>query len=138
MPKLREMKYFAATSDLWTSSAKHPYLSYTIHFIDDAWSLQSFLLGTVPLFEDHTGQNIAKAFKDILGNWGLTPHNLFATTTDNGSNFVARLRILEWTRLSCFGHNLDLSINKSLAINRIQRAIKRCHALIELFNRSWK
>lgn len=41
MPKLREMKYFAATSDLWTSSAKHPYLSYTIHFIDDAWSLQS-------------------------------------------------------------------------------------------------
>ena len=37
MPKLREMKYFAATSDLWTSFAKHPYLSYTIHFIDDAW-----------------------------------------------------------------------------------------------------
>ena len=138
MPKLRETKYFAATSDLWTSSAKHPYLSYTIHFIDYAWSLQSFLLDTVPLFEDHTGQNIAEAFKDILANWGLTPDNLVATTTDNDSNFVAGLRILEWTRLSCFSHNLDLSINKSLTINHIQRAIKRWHALIKLFNRSWK
>ena len=138
MPKLREMKYFAATSDLWTSSAKHPYLSYTIHFIDDSWSLQSFVLDTVPLFEDHTGQNIAEAFQDILSNWSLSPDNLVATTTDNGSNFVSGLRLLEWMRLSCFGHNLDLAISKSLASHRIQRAIGKCHSLIELFNRSWK
>ncbi len=138
MPKVRELKHFAATSDLWTSAAKHPYLSYTIHFINDAWSLQSFCLDTVPLFEDHTGQNISEAFQDILANWGLAPDNLVATTTDNGSNFVAGLRLLDWTRLSCFGHNLDLAINKSLASNRIQRAISRCHSLIELFNRSWK
>lgn len=91
MPKLLEMKYFAARSDLWTSSAKHPYLSYTVHFIDGAWSLQSFLLDTVPLFEDHTGQNIAEAFQDILANRSLTPDNLVATTTDNGSNFVSGL-----------------------------------------------
>ncbi len=137
MPKLRNLKYFSATSDLWTSSAKHPYLTYTVHFIDDAWSLQSFCLDTVPLFEDHTGQNIAEAFQDILCNWGLAAVNLVATTTDNGSNFVARLRLLDWTRLSCFGLNLDLAI-KSLANGRIQRAISRCHSLIELFNRSWK
>ena len=52
IPKLHENKYFTATSDLWTSSAKHPYLTYTTHFINDAWSLQSFLLDAVPLFED--------------------------------------------------------------------------------------
>ena len=89
---------------------------------------------TVPLFEDHNEQNIAECFKDILANWGLTPDNLVVTTTNNGLNYVAGLRILEWTRLSCYGHNLNLSINKSLTINRIQQAIKKCHALI---NRSW-
>ena len=132
------MKYCAAKANMWTSCAKHLYLSYTVHFIDGAWSLQSFLLDTVPLFEDHTGQNIAEAFQDILANWSLTPDNLVATTTDNGSNFVSALQILDWTRLSCFGHNLDLAINKSLVSTHIQRAVSRCHSLIELFNRSWK
>lgn len=136
--KMGEAKYFSATTDLWTSCTNHPYLSYTIHFIDNSWQLQSFCLDTIPLFQDHTGQNIAEAIKDILENWELSPDNLVATTTDNGSNFIAGMAVLEWTRISCFGHNLDLAINKSLNIARIQRAIGRCHTLIELFNRSWK
>ena len=136
--KVNGAKYFAATTDLWTSCNNHPYLSFTVHFIDDDWMLQSFCLDTVPLFEDHTGQNIAEAIDDILENWGLSKEKLVAITTDNGSNFVAGMAILECTRISCFGHNLDLAINKSLNITRVQRAIKRCHTLIELFNRSWK
>ena len=95
-------------------------------------------MDTVPLFEDHTGQNIAEAIDDILENWGLSKDNLVAITTNNGSNFVAGMEILECTRISCFGHNLDLAINKSLNITRVQRAIRRCHTLVELFNRSWK
>ena len=125
--KMNGAKYFAATTDLWTSCNNHPYLSFTVYFIDDDWLLQSFCLDTVPLFEDHTGQNIAEAIGDILENWGL-----------NGSNFVAGMAILECTRISCIGHNLDVAINKSLNIALVQRAIKRCHTLIELFNRSWK
>ena len=107
------MKYFVATGNLWASCAKHPYLSYTVHFIDGAWSVQSFLLDTGPLLNDHTGQNIAETFQNILANWSLTPDNLVATTTDNGSNFVSALQILDWTRLKRFGHNLDLAINNS-------------------------
>ena len=136
--KMMRARYFAATSDLWTSCNSHPYLSYTIHFIDDDWQLQSYCLDTVPLFEDHTGQNIAEAILDILENWGLNRENLVATTTDNGSNFIAGMGVLECTRISCFGHNLDLAINKSLSITRVKRAIGRCHTLVELFNRSWK
>ena len=29
-PKLKEMEFFLATTDLWSSRAMHPYLSYTI------------------------------------------------------------------------------------------------------------
>ena len=92
-----EDKYFAATSDLWTSCTNHLYLSYTVHFIDKEFALKSFCLDTVPLFEDHTGQNIAEAFQDILANWDLSTEHLVATTTDNGTIFITGLNFLKWT-----------------------------------------
>ena len=30
MPKLKEIEYFSATTDFWTSQANYPYLSYII------------------------------------------------------------------------------------------------------------
>ena len=136
--KLAEMEFFAATTDLWTSRAKHPYLSLTVHFLDPSWSLQAITLETVPLFEDHSGQNIAEALVDVLGNWCLELAKLVATTTDNGSNFIAAFNSLEWIRISCFGHNLDLAINKALNVEHVHRAVKGCCSLVEVFSRSWK
>lgn len=133
-------KYFAGTTDLWTSTSNHPYLSFTVHIVDQVeWELRSFCLDTVPLFADHTGETIADTIQDILLNWGLNVDNLIATTTDNGSNFVSAFHnILHWPRISCFGHNLDLAINKGLKIDQVQRAVSRCHALVSVFSRSWK
>ena len=133
------VKYYSGTTDLWTSTSNHPYLSLTIHFINQQWELHSFCLDTVPLFKDHTGETIADAIQDILLNWGLSVDNLVATTTDNGSNFVRAFNsVLQWPRISCFGYNLDLSINKGLKIDLVQRAASRCHALVAVFSRSWK
>ena len=39
--------------------------------------------------------------------------------------------------MSCFGHNLDLAINKAINTDHVQRVVRKCHSLIELFNRSW-
>ena len=64
----------------------------------------SFCLETVPLYEDHTGQNIGDAVLDILENCGLDKDKLVAVTTDNGSNVVA-FRNIAVLRVSCFSHN---------------------------------
>ena len=88
-PKLAEIEFFAVTTDLWTSRATHPYLGCTVHFIDRSWELQSVCIVTVPLFEDHTGENITESLLDIMTNWNLFPDQLIVTTTDNGANFVA-------------------------------------------------
>ena len=135
---LQHAQYFAATTDLWTSAADHPYLSLTVHFISTSWELKSYCLDTVPLLIDHTGQNITETLKDVLANWNLDYKKLTATTTDNGSNFVAAFQSLEWERISCFGHNLDLSIGKALKFDRVETVIRKCHKLVELFSRSWK
>ena len=137
-PKLSQIDFFSATTDLWTSRATHPYLSYTVHFIDSAWGLQSICLETVPLFEDHTGENIIESINDILSNWNLSTDKLVLTATDNGSNFVAGFHSRGWLRLSCFGHCLDLAINKCLEMQRVQRSVRRCNTLVASFSRSWK
>lgn len=135
---LKHVEYFAATTDLWTSAADHPYLSLTVHFIGKSWELKSYCLDTVPLLIDHTGENIAETLNDVLANWNLDHNKLVATTTDNGSNFVAAFQSLEWERISCFGHNLDLSIGRALKLDRVETVVRKCHKLVELFSRSWK
>ena len=67
-PKLEQAAYFSATTDLWTNANNIPYLTFTVHFIDCHWSLCSFCLETLPLFKDHTGDNIADAICDVLNN----------------------------------------------------------------------
>ena len=90
------------------------------------------------MLADHTGQNIADTISAILENWKLNKDKLVAFTTDSGSNIVCAFRILQDIHISCFGHNLDLAINKGLDNNRLKKAIGRCHSLVELFHRSWK
>ena len=97
----------------------HPYLTLSVHFISTNWDLKSFCLDTAALYEDHTGRNIADAVTDIFDNWRLQVKNLVAATTDNGSNMIAAFNILNLFRLSYFGHNLDLAINKGLTIARL-------------------
>ena len=73
-----------------------------------------------------------------LNNWELLFECLIVSTTDNASNIVAAFRSLDWLRISCFGHNLDLAISKALHNDRVKSALARCHRLVELFHHSWK
>ena len=36
-----EVNFFSATTDLWTSSAKDPFMSYSIHYISATWVLHT-------------------------------------------------------------------------------------------------
>ena len=133
-PLVKQAAFYSATTDMWTSGSNDAYITFSIHFISNGWELHSFCLETLPMFADHTGQNIADTISAILENWKLSKDKLVASTTDSGSNLVCAFRILQGIRISFFGHNLDLAIKKGL----IKKAIGRCHSLVELFHRSWK
>ena len=47
-PAVIRANCYAVTIDLWTSCARHPFMSFTMHFIDDNWQLKTFCLSTVP------------------------------------------------------------------------------------------
>ena len=119
IPKLEEAAHQSVTTDMWTSHSNSPFMSFTVHFIDSAWHLQCLCLDTVPLFSDHTGQNIAEAFQDVLGNWNISMSCVIASTTDNGSNFVAASGSIECEWLGCFGHNLSPKQYKLIMCNGV-------------------
>ena len=112
-------KHYAATTDLWSSATSAPYMSYTVHFIDQEWNLQSWCLQTLFVPQDHDAYNLAEVMVETLDNWGLDPRNQVCLTTDNGSNIVcATSEHLNWNCLSCLGHNLHLAVTNLMKDDR--------------------
>ncbi|XP_071793267.1 E3 SUMO-protein ligase ZBED1-like [Asterias amurensis] len=136
--EVRHAELFSATTDLWSGENLQPYLSYTVHFVDEKWALLSRCLQTSYMPENHTGENIASAMKGTLTAWGLREEKQICLTTDNGTNMIAAAEANKWTRLSCFGHNLNLAVTNSMKNDRrIDRAVAVCKNIVAAFSHSW-
>lgn len=137
--EIKGVKHFSATTDLWSSEDMHPYMSLTIHFLTASWELKNLCLQTTFLPCDHTGDNLADALKSALDSWELKKEQLMCITTDSGSNIIKATHTLGWRRLSCFGHNLNLAVTKSLKNDhRISRALGLARKIVSAFSSSWK
>ena len=133
-----EVGFFSATTDLWTSCARDPFLSYKVHYISPDWELKNMCLCTHYIVEDHTGENLKVSFLEIFEEWNLSPDHQVAITTDSGSNIKLACRLLGWKRLPCFAHNLDLAITKGLRDSSIEEVLQVCHKVVSKFSQSWK
>ena len=89
-----EVGYFSATTDLWTSCARDPFLSYTLHYISPDRELKSICLCTHYTVEDHTGENLKVSFLEIFEEWNLSLDHQVAITTDSGSNTKLACQLL--------------------------------------------
>ncbi|KAK6195114.1 hypothetical protein SNE40_000606 [Patella caerulea] len=80
--------FYAATTDLWSSKTVAPYMSYTVHYINNDWQLMTRHLQTMYTPEDHTGSILANGLKETLELWDLKEEFQVCVTTDNGSNII--------------------------------------------------
>ncbi|XP_017327177.1 E3 SUMO-protein ligase ZBED1-like [Ictalurus punctatus] len=119
--QLKSGSYFATTADLWSSRTSEPYLSLTVHFIDQDWKLVSLCLQTVYFPEDHTGEAIAAGPTDALASWGFSEDHQVCITTDSGTNIIKAAELNRWTRLQCFGHRLNSAIEIVHQDKRVDR-----------------
>ena len=97
--KAKQLDYYSATTDLWTSSVEDPYMTFAIHFIDTDWDLVSHCLQIHYLSHDHAGTNIAEALEESIQQWELEPEKLVGITTDIGLCIKLACDLLNWTRL---------------------------------------
>ena len=129
---------FSLTTDIWTSRHNQAYTGLTVHYVDDSFNLKSHLLEAVEFPESHTGVNISEELVNILDDWELSQDNLSAVTTDNGTNIVLAMELLQWSRVPCFSHTLQLAVEVVLKLPEVSRALARCRQLVGHFNRSAK
>ena len=114
LSEIEKVRSFSTTTDLWSSRAREPYSSLTLHYITDSFALKSLCLETSYMPQDHTAENIAQGLKDSFAAWNLDEQNLVSITTDNASSMVLAAQLNNWTRLQCFGHRLHLAIGNLL------------------------
>ncbi|KAF4525106.1 hypothetical protein B566_EDAN006328 [Ephemera danica] len=134
--------YFAITTDNWTSVAMQAYIAVTVHFIDDNWDLIGLCLCCKEMSIDHTADNLADVLIDIFDELGLSltsiQKKLSGATTDNGTNILnAVQKVLKWNHVSCFGHTLNIGINKIMKITRVEKVIARIKHIQNSFAHSW-
>ncbi|XP_025759720.1 zinc finger BED domain-containing protein 1-like [Oreochromis niloticus] len=135
--QLTKVSHFALTTDMWSSRTCKPYMTVTIHFMED-WELKTARFQTSYFPQDHTGEHIAEALQDVLKTWKLNPTGLVAITTDNGANIVKAVQLNKWPRIQCFGHRLHLAIGHAMDDARITRAISLCKKVVSSFSYSWR
>ena len=90
--------------------------------------------------EAHTGINLQEALESTLSQWGLDPEKQICITTDSGSNIKLACQLLGCQRLSCFGHNLNLSVKKGLDDEqmRVDAVLRKCRRIVAAFSQSLK
>jgi len=130
------------------------YLDLTIHYIDQNWILQQFLLDIISFKIYHIGVNIINAISNILNEFNLT-NKALAFITDNESaiivcerelieKFEQDLDNLSFKHYCCSAHILNLAVKQGMEIidkdiqiiqtlmRKIKNSILLCDDLCEL------
>lgn len=82
MLELSDVKHFACTTDLWSGRPTEPYISLTVHFIDQDFKMRSRCLQTAYFPSEHSGENKALGLREALSGWNLSEARLVCFTTD--------------------------------------------------------
>nr|XP_014351682.1 PREDICTED: zinc finger BED domain-containing protein 4-like [Latimeria chalumnae] len=134
--KLEHAITVAFTTDCWTALTTESYMTVTCHYIEN-WELQSAVLQTESMAEQHTAENLAKKLNTIVEKWGLAGCVL-ACVHDNASNIVLANtpRYVTWESVNCFSHTLQLAINDGFSSSSVDRAIAAASRLVAHFHHS--
>ena len=124
----------AVTTDGWTSQSTIDYITLTVHFVTPDFKLETFVLQTRPLGQQHTADNLAEMLREAKAEWQLI--DIFGVT-DNAKNITKPFQdILQWPHLGCMGHKLNLSVVKCFSLPVVSKLLAKCRKFVGYFKRS--
>jgi len=85
--KLMEVKYVSLTLDMWSDRRMRSFMGITVHFMDSAMKLQSFLLDFAHFSGRHTGDKLAEHCAKVIEEFNLRYKVVFVIT-DNAANML--------------------------------------------------
>lgn len=110
---LNQINKIALTSDLWQNRNGTHFLTLTAHFFDLNLEYVSLIIS----FKRFTGRKLSDKLERFITK-ELDKLNIsdkiVSITTDNGADVKKATSVHFGTRISCFAHNLNLTVKNSL------------------------
>lgn len=98
---LAKQKYLCITTDVWSSRAQS-YLGVTVHFINESFVRQSYVLAFKELKLKQTYKELARALNEVFEDYGITKSQITNIVTDGGSAFCKMFKM--------FGEAVDVTV----------------------------
>jgi hypothetical protein len=104
-----ELKYYALTTDMWTSKSMEAYMTTTMHYLTNNFELKQYTLDVCPFEGRHTGIKIGEKLSSTLfETWNLPKSRCAMMVRDSGSNIVKACNDIHLPHTPCIGHQMHL------------------------------
>lgn len=135
--ELSKTNTVSVTSDMWTNlNNLFSFLSFTIHWLDDEFTLQHRVLQMKSFSGQHNADNIRTQFVEIADVWQIMS-KIHIILTDSGSNMVKAVRDSPFNGQKCFLHILQRVILEALQVQQeVDEAIAQGRKIVSHFNHS--
>nr|XP_054594715.1 zinc finger BED domain-containing protein 4-like [Nothobranchius furzeri]XP_054594718.1 zinc finger BED domain-containing protein 4-like [Nothobranchius furzeri] len=132
--KLAQVNKVAITCDGWTSVAQDHFLTVTVHYIYKGRMMQN-VLSTEAVYESQTGLVVAKEISSVVEQFNLG-QKVIAATVDNASNMDVALKNLNFLKVGCFAHTLNLAAQKVYDIPAVSSWCAKIRSVVVWLKRS--
>lgn len=78
---LSKQKYLCVTADVWSSRAQS-YLGVTVHFLNENFERESYVLAFKQMLQRQTYVELAKALNEIFADYGIKKGQITNIVTD--------------------------------------------------------
>ncbi|XP_039875980.1 zinc finger BED domain-containing protein 4-like [Simochromis diagramma] len=131
---LAQVNKVAITCDGWTSIAQDHFLTVTVHYIYKGKMKQN-VLSTEAVYESQTGPVAAKEISNVVEQFHLEG-KIIAATVDNASNMDVALKNLDFLKVGCFAHPLNLAAQKVYDIPAVSSWCAKIRSVVVWLKRS--
>ncbi|XP_054593798.1 zinc finger BED domain-containing protein 4 [Nothobranchius furzeri] len=132
--KLAQVNKVAITCDGWTSVAQDHFITVTVHYIYRGRMMQN-VLSTEAVYESQTGLVVAKEISSVVEQFNLG-QKVIAATVDNASNMDVALKNLNFLKVGCFAHTLNLAAQKVYDIPAVSSWCAKIRSVVVWLKRS--
>lgn len=132
------------TMDMWTSITALGILAITVHYIDDSWEFEHFVLDVLYIPSPHDALAIKNAVLKITNELQIS-NRLIGITTDNEAKMISAtckigedLELVDFNHYRCTAHILNLIIGAALETSIIPLPVKKLRNFISTIRNSPK
>src|SRR5579859_4485821 len=135
---------FSLTMDMWTSITSLGILAITIHFVNENWQFDHFVLDVLYIPAPHNSLIIQETIIRILSELNIA-NRLIGITTDNKAKMIAATKQIGTTlnlpgfhHYRCIAHILNLVVEAALDASIVPEPIKKLRIFISTVRNSPK